>query len=544
MSQRRLPAAIGIAIVSAIVAIAVAGRARQGFYSDLALQMKTVVQYAGGGSPRVNDWIRPDYDDLSRDTDERLVIWAIGSPLAFLPLVRAGLTPAAAARIVAAIAVVAGAAGWTWWFASFGLPRPLVFVFALLVPWLRVASNALFLYSAEVLVYATVPWVLVAAVAADRVRGRWRWFAAAGVGLAAGLLYVVKYSAAFVTAAVLAWTAWRAWRSREDAPATRIARVLITAAAAAIPVVVVNGLNQRGGGSGNLLTAIGGGHWHWVNLLHALAFPALTTGDLDSLLTYVLLHPTHGLTQQPIWLTIAGLPGGILLAMLAARMTQRGAAAELARLLLVVGVAALLAVWTISASISVEPRHVIAAGMAMLPLAFAEGLAWRRAASPALRALLAAAALVFVAAPCGYGVVSVVAKAARYPGDYRPGPSGTYNPLLAQHDADAVVRALTAGFDPAHDVWYLTDPVATLDLPGRAIVRHADFMALEALGRDRFTSSRARRVRALLPSRFEQNGKGTAIRASFPQAARWTSSPIDGAEIVVWTAQLEPAGEQ
>jgi hypothetical protein len=373
---------------------------------------------------------------------------------------------------------------------------------------------------------------------------RTRSVGVAGVGFAAGLLYVVKYSAAFVTAAVLGWIAWRAFNESDESIGSRIARVVIAAVAAATPVLAVAALNRQGGGSANILTATGGGHWEWLYLLDAVTFPALTAADLDSLLTYVLMHPVHGLTRNALWLTIAGLPGGILLAVLALRATQRGAAPALARMLFIVGSAALLVVWTLTTAVSIEPRHVISAGMAMLPLAIAEGLSWRASGARIVRVMLAAAAVVFVAAPLGYGVVSVFAKAARYPADYRPSASGVFTPLLADHDAASVVRALSAGFDPAHDVWYLTDPVSTLDLPGRAIVRHADFLPLAELRGEQFVASCRMRVHALLPPRFEANGKGAAIRASFPQAARWVATAIPDAEVVSWTADLESRGER
>jgi hypothetical protein len=543
VTEQRRWTAVAVSVASAIAVCAIAARTHQSLYSDPALQMKTVVQALAGTSPRVNDWIRPDYDDLSRDADERLVIWAPGTPLAFLPFVGEGLAPASAARAVAVLALVAGAAGWTWWFAGFGLARGLVLAFAVLVPWIRAANNSLFVYSNEVLLFATVPWVLVAALAAERTRGNGRWASAIGVGLAAGLLYVVKYSASFVTGSILVWGAWRAWRSSDEPRVARAARLVIVAFAAAVPVLALNRLNQQGG-SANLITATWSVGWQWQNLLHAVSFPALTAADLDSLLRYLLMHPVHGITQDAWWLTVAGLPGGVLIAALAVRATRRGAAPDLARVVLAVSVAALVIVWTISPVISVEARHVMSAGLTMLPLALAEGFAWRATASRGTRRTLGAAAIVFVALPLAYGVTSVFAKVVRYPRDYRPGASGVYNPLLAQHDAASVVDALAAHFDAAHDVWYLTDPLTALDLPGRAIVRNADFAPLDLLRRDRFVSSRAIRIHALLPPRFEENGKGAAIRASFPQATRWTVSPVRGAEYVEWTAALEPAGEQ
>ena len=104
----------------------------------------------------------------------------------------------------------------------------------------------------------------------------------------------------------------------------------------------------------------------------------------------------------------------------------------------------------------------------MLPLALAEGRAWwRRSASAPVRTLLAAAACAFVLVPFVYGIVSVFAKTWRYPAGYLPAASGIYNPLLAQHDAASAVRALARDFNSSTDVWYLTDPLTALDLPGR-----------------------------------------------------------------------------
>ena len=111
-----------------------------------------------------------------------------GTPLVFLPFLRAGLTPARAARVVAA---VAGSVGWAAWFARFDLPDTMLFTFALVVPWMRFASNALFLYSPEILVFATVPWILLGALAVERSK-RGTLAGAAALGLAAGALYIVK----------------------------------------------------------------------------------------------------------------------------------------------------------------------------------------------------------------------------------------------------------------------------------------------------------------------------------------------------------------
>ena len=527
------------AALSAVVVCVLALRTDQSFYSDPAQQMKTALQFVSGAARAPNDWVRPDYDDLSRDLEEPLVVWAPGTALAFVPFVRAGWTPAAAARIVAALALVAGAAGWARWCAAFDLPDAVVFLLALGIGWLRFASNALFLYNAEILVFAAAPWVLVAAVAADRVEGVRRFGAVALVGLAAGALYVVKYSATFVTAGVLVWLAWRSVR-REGSRVRRFAPVAIAAAASAIPVAALSAWNRSHGGAANVMFATFGVHWSWSYLAHAVAAPALTAADLASLLSYVLMHPVHGVTQNPAWLSAIGLPGGVLLAWFALRPRVGGEPADLARAVFGVSLLAMLVVWTLSTVVSIEPRHLASAGFAMLPLAIAEGCARWSARSRPTRALVAGAGLCFVAAPFAYGIVSVAAKALRYPGAYRTGPSGIYNPLLADRDAASVAAALNLERPGGDDVWYLVEPLTNLDLAGRAIVRNADFIPVDALRQERFRTSKRVRVRALLPPRFEANGKAAAIRASFPQAARWSRSTIAGAEYDLWTTVLEP----
>jgi hypothetical protein len=432
-----------------------------------------------------------------------------------------------------------GSIGWVIWFAGFALPVAAVVAFALAVPWMRFASNALFLYTPEILVFASVPWVLLGAVAAERAT-RLRLPAATAIGLAAGALYVVKFSAVFVTLGAFLWFAWRAVRV-EPTFGRRAARIVAFAAAAAIPIVVLSAINQRTSGAANLVLATPGGHWQWVYLIHAVGLPALAAADLDSVLAFLLLHPTHGITRNVVWLSVCGLPGGVLLMVLAARGRQRGAQAELARLVFSASVASILVVWTLSTAVSIEARHVWSAGFTMLPLALAEGRVWWNTAAVPSRRLLGALVCVFVVAPMAYGVISVLAKTGRYPADYRTAASGIYNPLLARHDAASAVEGLQRMFDPAIDVWYVPEPLTALDLPGRIIVRDADFMPLDQL-REHFLTSRPIRVHALLPPRFENNGRAAAIRGSFPQATGWSRSLLAGAEYDVWTTMLQPAG--
>jgi hypothetical protein len=272
--------------------------------------------------------------------------------------------------------------------------------------------------------------------------------------------------------------------------------------------------------------------------------PALAAADLDSLLMFVLMHPTHGVTQNMLWLSLCGLPAGVLLMILAVRARHTGPRAELARAIFATSTAAILVTWTVSTVVSIEARHVASAGFAVLPLAMAEGRVWWRDAGVPMRRLLAAIGCAFVIAPLAYGVVSVFAKAWRYPAHYRPAASGIYNPLLAKHDASSVVEALQGQYDAATDIWYTPEPLTGLDLPGRSILGDADYTPVDVLRRERFVTSRRMRVHVLLPPRFEQNGKGAAIRGAFPQAAGWSRAMIAGAEYDVWTSVLQPDGER
>ena len=135
-----------------------------------------------------------------------------------------------------------------------------------------------------------------------------------------------------------------------------------------------------------------------------------------------------------------------------------------------------------------------------------------------------------------YGAFSVVGKIARTP-VYRAGPSGLYNPLFATSDARAPLAELTATFNPQSDVWYLTEAFTAMDLPGRAILQHADFLPVDALKRT-FRTSKPMRVHLLLPPWFEQNGKGAAIRGEFLGAGNWSSRTVSGMNYVEWTATL------
>src|SRR5439155_8323753 len=174
-----------------------------------------------------------------------------GTELVTYPLLRAGLSLGASVRIVAAAALVSGAAGWAAWFAQFELSAAIVLPLAAAWPFVRHASNGLFLYSAEMLVFAAAPWLLLATrrfLARDRSLSPARQATAAlGLGFALGAAYWLKGSLGFVAVGVLLAIAV------SEARSTRVRRralLVISAAAAgaAVPFVTLSVVNRLAGG--------------------------------------------------------------------------------------------------------------------------------------------------------------------------------------------------------------------------------------------------------------------------------------------------------
>jgi hypothetical protein len=527
---------------SLLVVLATSGVV-QGLYSDPAVQLKAVQQRLTGESTSMNLWVHPDRGDVSRDTGEWLVWWTPGTELLAFPLMRAGLSLGGAVRAIAATALIAGSIGWATWFSLFELPGAIVLLMAAAWPCVRIASNGLFLYSAEMLVFAAAPWLLLATRAfldrpASSLFGDAR--VACGLGLLLGGAYWLKGSLAFIAVGAIVAVAFIEWR-RLPRQMGRVAGLsAATAAGAAIPFLALAVINRlAGGGSANLVTAAFG--WHvpgWRTALDVVAVPALQVADAGALWEYLLRHPARPIVQDAAWISLLGLPGGLLLLWFVCRPRIGGSAPVVARSVFFVSVALLLGIWTIS-PVSHEPRHIASAAFAVCPLLVAEARRRWTGATSAARLALAASGVFYLCLPLGYGVTSVVQKVRRFPPDYRPGPARIYNALLSATDIASVRETLLARTN-ARDLWYLTEAMSALDLPGRAIITHADFQPIGELQRDRFVTSQPLRVRALLPARFELNDKGPVIRRSFPQAGPWAPSTITGSDYVLWTADLAP----
>jgi hypothetical protein len=529
-----------IALCASAVAVLAAAPVYQGIYSDPAYQLKAVQQKLSGESWSINNRVHPDPRDLSRDADEWIAWWTPGTQLTVYPLMRAGLTLGNAVRAVAAISLIVGAVGWAAWFSAFSMPTWLLFTLAAAIPFVRYASNGLFLYSSESLVFAAGPWMLLATLPflEQRREQRPAYVAHFALGLALGAAYWLKDSLAFVAFGATAALAIDAWRRREDLSAG-LARCVATGLGAAIPFLTLVALNHRYGLLANKLIAGFSVKAPSVRtMLDAVAVPALQMADAFAMWDYLLMHPAHPLVRDAIWITVVGVPGGVLLWWLFFSRETAYRAGLLARAVLVCSLASITAIWILSDAVDHKPRHVATAAFAMLPVVVAEAYTrWSRLSNLSRSVLLAGAAA-YLCVPMAYGVVSVAAKVARFPRNYRPGPADIYNPLLAEADL-AGVRERLLSRTSGDGIWYVPDPISALDIPGRLITTDADFQPLAELEAARYTTSRPFQLRALLIEKFAHDGKGDAIRSSFPQAGPWHNERVAGSDYQLWTSDLK-----
>ena len=521
---------IAAALLSVLALAAIAYRAPQGLYSDPAWQLIGVRQFLAGQSPTPNSGRTPVAADFSTDRVEWVTWWAPGTPFLAVGPMWLGLSIGASVRAIALVFLAAGAVGWALWIAAFDLPPPVAIAIAGLVPWMRYASNGIFEFSAETLIFGAAPWALLVALRSGRAgqAAARPWTTAAVVGAAVGVVYWLKYSWVLAAVGVIGW-----WAVRR---AGSVARAVVAISGMAAPIAALSLLNVVLAGQANVATATASLHPSPVTWVAAIGAPSVMWFDLEAALRYVLMRPAAPLIVHTWWPLVAGVPGAVWLLFLARGLNRD--AHGLALSIWISSVALAIVTWTVT-SASVEGRHVATAGLATLPLVVSLTIRdWREAG--AARRLCGAAVLVaYVALPAAYGVVSVGAKVRRIPAGYRTGAANLYNPLLSATDVNSCRAVLSAGFDPQRDTWYLTDPGTALDLSGRAIVVHADFESLEQL-RTTYRTSKPGRVEALLPASFESNGKGDVIRASFPQASGWTKVTVPCTP-QLWVATLDTA---
>jgi hypothetical protein len=533
-----------IAFASSVLLILVTLPVPQGIDSDPGWQLRAVQQFERGESPTPNTMTMPDAADLSRDRTAWISLWTPGPViLAYLPT-RLGVSIGTSVRIIVAISLVLGAVMWARWCALFGLPAALVAWLAAVFPWMRYASNGLFVFIAETLVFAIAPCVFLAAHA---VGSRWREGKAAGTAQAVGTgalfgwAYILKDSTLLATSGLglcLGVIALRGAATRQRLAARILVECTVLGATFAAGVFGLSALNRMMGAVLNVVTGTLSPTFQLEHLVAAVAVPPMIFGDLNALLHAILTPPSQpGVSPETILLV--GLPAAAVVVWVVARERAHDLARNLALAALASTTVVLATLWNL-ADVSFDARHVAMAGLGVLPLGLRAGLAQFRKSGPAMKVILAGTAAVFVFLPQVYGVLSVPVKVARYRHGYAAGMSGVYDPTFAASNVPACRAQLIKAFDAAHDVWYAIDPSTSLDLPGRVLIAHADFLDLDWLQKLHYQTTQPLVMHVLLPGRFEREGKGAVIRASFAGAGAWTERKDDECNIADWQAAIAP----
>jgi hypothetical protein len=526
---------LGLALASCVVFGSFICRTPQAVYCDPSCQLKALQQFMARESSSFNRMVICDSNDLARDTTEWFSWWPPGTQLVVYPLAAMGFSFGAALRLTVLGFIILGSVGWVLWFNLFNLPKWVQFGWAIFLPWMHFASNCAFIFSVEVMGFGLVPWMLWGTNSLSRAAQRREHdsialiVGAAALGLSLGFVYMLRYAIVFTSlAAVLyLWTQLR--------PASFVS-VLI---GFVIPVGAMNIINFVASRDMNPVVLTAGLHLKVLSIPWIASLSALALTDGYSMLTYIFLHPVHGLLKEKWPILLIGLPGGIFLFTLIYHQRHSQGPTRLAIIHLAVPALLFLVIWNFSMVFDYHGRYLAVYSMSVLPVALQQGIVyWRKNTGILWRTALALAGFIYVLVPLLYGAVSVVAKVRRTPSNYAFGPSHIYNDLLAHQDLAGVRRDLLSDYHPNTDIWYLPDAISPLDIPGRAIIFSPDFAEIDELRTHHYRSSSPKRILMLLPPSFETNGKGPVIRQSFPQATVWTRREVTGCNYQLWVATL------
>ncbi|MBF0424957.1 MAG: hypothetical protein HQL66_03945 [Magnetococcales bacterium] len=562
-----------IALVSVLLEGMLVARTPQGLTFDPAPQILALRQYRAGQSPSPNHVMVADPQDLSRDQAQWISVRPPGTQLLVWPFLALGANIGEAVRGVVLLCLLAGGVGWALWFGLFQLPARLLLPTVFLLPWMRYAGNNLIWYQTELLLFAIAPWLLLGGWGVVNLPGasRRRWLLAVTLGFGCGLAYIFKSSGAFLVAGILAYLLTLAFverlaASRRSArrlfpsdpagkgageggvgdnadPAsthTLLPFAMLTALASLPLFLAWSILNHKASGHvstfDQYMAARG---LTWPTVIHLLGYPALAMGSAGEMLKFLLLNQYHkvlyGHPYGAEWVSLLGIPGSLFLyASLPRRDTWRGAGG-LAATVLVITLLGLAVVWS-HADIGYEVRYVTVSALALTPVLLQVGWRiWRRESTRrATRAILVFCGMLYLWGALGYGVISLVGKVVTIPAGYQTGVSGTYNPFLASAAFPRdIVREVSAGFDPTHDLWVVATPNAVLDLPGRGLII-SDWESTSDLRQLHFATSRSLTLHALIAKEDEANDKGPAIRSAFTGVVRWEHIPLAGSLSDLW----------
>jgi hypothetical protein len=407
-------------MASAAVLFALSSLAPIGIASDQAQQVRAVRQFLSGVSPSPNHLVQVDPVELDRDRASWLTWWPPGFNLVMLPGLDAGVSLGPLLRAYGAICLLLGGVGWLIWARGLGLCGGWLIALAIAIPWARYTSSFLLEASAEPLAFALTPFCLIAVARADQswqegkpaVVAARRGILAGGL---AGVAYVAKYSLALVVVPALAWCAWRGLRSRSVAGAAGVAA---TGIVAAIPVLTLNYLNAHFSGSINSAAqTLAPASNAFANLVAAATRLPLALADLGAPAQWAFTNPSSpvasGWLNAGLAVSLVGLPGLLALAWLFWRHPPKTAPESLAVFAAGGAVLLLTAIWTFSGAADQEVRHLMQAGLCLLPLVLLRvHSVWQR------RSLIARGSIllfvtVFFLLPLVYGMASVLGKIER-----------------------------------------------------------------------------------------------------------------------------------
>ena len=198
----------------------------------------------------------------------------------------------------------------------------------------------------------------------------------------------------------------------------------------------------------------------------------------------------------------------------------------------------MLLVWNICDRVGYDRRYLAPASLALLPLACGVVRDELRQNSRGRRLAAILFLLGYVTLPVTYGYVTFAAKIVAASG-YRVAPSGLWNPLLADRQGASVDSDLNSRLtDPAHDVWYLPEPILALDLRGRKIFGHPTW-APGPPDETLYRTSRPLRILALAPRSADATA-AAYLAQIFPQGTGWKREPVPQANYVLWSTELRP----
>ena len=511
-------ALLGTAVSCVLLAI-ISTLIPQGLYTDPSWQLKALQQWRAGESSNLNCLVEPNPADLSQDRGEWISWWSFSVPVLAAPLLSLGLSVGSAIRVLSLTGLVVGAFGWALWASRLLSHKLLLPILAALLPFLHYAVQPLFFFSAESFVFAAVPWVLLAVIRVHKSNSMPMHLVA---GIFAGCLYFLKYSAVFVTIGCCLFLFLR----------TRGLARAVAGIGASLPILAVTLLNRHMGAAGNLVLASVSFHFSWSAVMAAFGNPSLIVADLDAMLRRLLFFPSHRLLNSELWLPGIGLTGSIWLVWLVMSRKSRSEPAALAAVVFCSGVVALLAIWMVSSGASFEARHLAGCTLPLLPFVVSEVNERRRLAHMLMLSI-------FVVAPLAYGPITLPVKVFHQK-RVIPGPSGVYNATLANSDVGLTLTFLRSMYSRNSDVWYIPDPVSSLDIPGRAVIRSAVFTDLPRLEAERFRNFKTMRALILLSPDLEKSGRADLIRHSFVNAEEWTVIPIPDSPYRLWISTLRP----